>query len=150
METASLSETQQLPAQEQEPFPSSLESIRRELERVAPYFKDRDDEIEYRCAVIIMAAAKVGNDVDRLSAFTSYPKRLIQTIYDRMQAAVLWVEDQVRCEHWLSEEGKNAFDLEFWMDVLIAHGSWTRLPMGLGHYEYRQIGPEPEDLLIIQ
>jgi hypothetical protein len=65
-----------------------------------------------------------------------------------MQEAELWVGDIVRCNHSNDRQGKRRFDFEFWMDVLVAHGSWVR-ELNDGDYEYLQVGPEPGDLDLI-
>ena len=67
-----------------------------------------------------------------------------------MQEAELWVGDIVHCDHWNDQQGINCFDVDFWMDTLVAHGSFTREMDEHGKYQYVQIGPEPEDLQIVQ
>lgn len=129
-------------------FLITLESLQQQLEAVDRLLKGRDHEDIYRCAIILTASGVIGNDVERLAAFTRYPLEFLNGISTRMQEAELWVGDLVRCDHWNDEKGKNRFD--FWMDTLVAHGSWSRELDECGNYQYVQVGPEPEDFEIIQ
>ena len=131
-------------------FPITLESLQQQLEAVDRLLKGRDHEDIYRCAIVLMASVVIGNDVEHLAAFTQYPREFLNAISTRMQEAELWVDDLIRCEHWNDKNGKNRFDLDFWMDTLVAHGSWSRELDECGNYQYEQVGPEPEDLEFIQ
>jgi hypothetical protein len=104
-----------------------------------------------RCPVLLLAALQIGNSIDRLSEFTGYPKQFVGEVCERMQEAELWVEEQVRCDHWKRKfEGNVSFDVDFWMDVLVALGSWTRELRDDGEYSYFQVGPEPADEIFRQ
>src|SRR6476646_1400245 len=98
----------------------SFNTVVNELETANPLLVGHEDEPDYRCAALLLAALQIGNSIDRLSEFTGYPKQFVRAVYERMQDAELWVEDQVRCDHWKRKvEGRVSFDVDFWMDVLV-------------------------------
>jgi len=127
----------------------SFKTIVSDLERAEPYLVGHEEQDDYRCAVLLLAALQIGTSIEQLTHFTKYPRQFVSRVYERMQEAELWVGDQVRCDHWKRED-KVSFDVDFWMDVLVAYGSWAREPDTNGGYEYFQIGPEPADEILVQ
>src|SRR5690348_604137 len=121
----------------------SVNTLVNEFEKANPMIVGHEDEPAYRCAILLFAVLELGNSIDRLSEFTGYSKEFVREVYERMQEAELWVEELVRCDHWKLKGRIPSFDVEFWMDVLVAHGSWIRGLCGNGEYSYFQIGPEP-------
>jgi hypothetical protein len=113
-----------------------------------PLMVGREDDTVYRCAVLLLCAVHLGTDISILAKITGYSLSLVALVSERMQDAELWAEGQVCCEHWKQDE-EYCLDLEFWMDVLVAHGSWIREPSGLGQYSYFQVGPEPSDEAVV-
>ena len=93
-----------------------------------------------------MASVVIGNDPERLAAFTKYPLAFVKAIALRMEEAELWIGEKIRCDRWNDPQGPDCSDIDFWMDALVAHGSWTRELDERGQYQYVQIGFEPDDL----
>ena len=126
-----------------------VRDIASKLEKGDPYLIGHEHETVYRCAILLLSALEVGNEIAALAEFTGYSKSFVAVVSSRMREAELWVEDQIRCEHWKSGD-EYCLDVEFWMDVLVAHGSWVRELNEMAEYEYVRIGPEPEDEVLLQ
>jgi hypothetical protein len=126
-----------------------VRDIASKLEEGDPYLIGHEHETVYRCAILLLSALEVGNEIAVLAEFTGYSKSFVAVVSSRMREAELWIEDQVRCEHWKFED-ECCLDLEFWMDVLVAHGSWVRELDDTGEYSYIRIGPEPDDEALLQ
>jgi len=130
---------------------ASIADVRRQLELIDPRLVGHENGIVYRHAIVLLSSLVVGNDISNLARFTGYPRTFIAQIYYRMQEAELWVGDLIRFEHW-NYRGEMIFDVNFWIDVMVAHGGWIRFLDEKGNYDYEQIGLEAweEDLLLIQ
>jgi hypothetical protein len=126
-----------------------VQQIASKLAKADPRLIGHEHETVYRCAILLLSALEVGNEIAVLEEFTGYSKSFVALVSSRMREAELWIENQVRCEHWKFGD-EYCLDVEFWMDVLVAHGSWVRELAEMGEYSYVRIGPEPEDETLLQ
>lgn len=74
----------------------SMKALRMEIEEIS----DADDRSISECMVVVISAAKVGADVDRLVEYTGLRRDLIEVISHRMRAARLWVDELVDYREW--------------------------------------------------
>ena len=85
--------------------------------------------------MVLLASELVGPYVSRITTFLGYPLSLVQLIAVRLQDAMIWEGNEVRCEGWFDPE-KGA--LAFRLDVMVAEGelirSWSD---ERGKYVYR-------------
>jgi hypothetical protein len=77
--------------------------------------------LEFRLAVLVIAARWVGPDIGQLVSFTHYSRKFVEAVSSRMRAAGRWTDDKVHFDHWF--EGDTLLPARFWLDCLIADGT---------------------------
>jgi len=82
-----------------------------------------EDSYTFQAAMVLLASELVGPYVSRIMTFVGYPLGLVQPIAVRLQDAIIWEGNEVRCEDWFDpERGATAFML----DVMVAEGELIR------------------------
>ncbi len=112
-----------------------LEEIKAEIEKLEPDLKGKEDDLDYRTAVVLLAALAVGPSVDRLVEFTGYSRDFIAGISLRMHASGLWEGRGVHVSHWF--QGDLFSSAPFWADVLVAQGLVEARRAANGELQYR-------------
>jgi hypothetical protein len=100
------------------------------VDRLDPTIKGQEEHPDYRTAVVLLAAVRVGPVVDKLVALTGYESEFVGHILERMRLAGLWSETKVKIGHWLAEDGDTIKTAVFWADVLVAQGLLMAQPEG--------------------
>ncbi len=118
-----------------------MAAMRGMVDRLDPLIEGRDDDPAFRTAVVLLAAACLGPDVDGLVARTGYERELITKIADRMRLAGLWSNTSVSYQHWLADDGDTIEPCSFWADVLVAEGLVAARPGGPASVRYWAIEP---------
>jgi len=116
-----------------------LQFLKDTLEELDPELKGDDGTAFYRGCVVLLAALRLGPDVDALADLTGYGLDFVATIGRRMLEAELWTEADICCDHWFTEDGQ-CYATAFWADTLVAEGlvfrEWSEEE---GDYRYRAI-----------
>jgi hypothetical protein len=90
-----------------------------------------------RAAMVLVGAAFVGPNVERLVQLTGYPREYVDQIASRLKASGLWKEATLDYDPWDKEKiGCTAFT----MDLLIAVGACIRGEKTVsGQYQFRAV-----------
>lgn len=97
----------------------TLTFIKQEVRRM-----DKDlteTESAFRTAVIMLAALSVGQNINKLAAFTKLPKEFVRERAAALRANGIWQNGKTNAE-WFEENG----GIAFWMDVACAEGLLQR------------------------
>jgi hypothetical protein len=103
---------------------SNMKRIKEMVKELDPSLEGAEDHVDYKTAVVLLAALLEGTGVQRLAAFTGYSEDFIAAIASRMRKAELWVEDHFYWEHW--PRGGSIHPAVFWMDACVAEGLLVR------------------------
>jgi hypothetical protein len=122
---------------------SACVRVSRLLKRQIGKIEDAGDRRTAECMVVLLSALHSGTDVDRLAAYTGYPKDFIETISQRMRKAGLWVGKLVDDEEWWDREGN--LTSGFFAHALVAQGRLIRVRTEDGGCRY--LDPETGDVV---
>jgi hypothetical protein len=102
----------------------SMKELRLEIEEIT----DADDRSISECTLVVISAAKVGADVDRLVENTGLRRDLVEAISHRMRAAKLWIDELVDYREWRDKDEDKDEDLmkDIFKHALVAEGSLLR------------------------
>jgi hypothetical protein len=101
-----------------------IKALRLEIEEIS----DAEDRSISECMLVVISAAKVGADVDRLVEHTGYRRDFIEAISRRMRAARLWIDELVDYREWRDKDEDKGKDLmeDIFKHALVAEGSLLR------------------------
>jgi hypothetical protein len=101
-----------------------MKKLRLEIAEIS----DADDRSISECMLVVISAAKVGADVDRLIEYTGLRKDLIEVISRRMRAARLWIDELVDYREWIDKDEYTDEDMMkvVFKHALVAEGSLLR------------------------
>jgi hypothetical protein len=112
----------------------SLDSIHAQLRMHAPDL-DRASPT-FRAAVLLLAAARAGQNIDRLARLTGLPRGFVAQCARRLVDNGVWRNDQTICQ-W---DGEGAAHPAFWSDVAVAEGRVCRRINARGEMEWAAAG----------
>jgi len=99
-----------------------MKALKLEIEEIS----DAEDRSISECMLVVISAAKVGADVDRLVEHTGYRRDFIEAISRRMRAARLWVDELVDYREWTDKEEDKDLMEDICKHALVAEASLLR------------------------
>lgn len=112
----------------------SVEAIQAQVRSHAPELDPASPT--FRAAVLLLAAARVGQNIDRLARLTGLPRGFVAQCARRLVDNGVWRNDQTICS-WI---GQGAAHPAFWSDVGVAEGRVCRRINAQGEMEWAAAG----------
>ncbi len=94
----------------------------------------------FRCAVLLLAAERIGQNIDRLARFSGYPREFVAKCARRLCDNGVWRNGQTVYNWDEACLADDAIRRAFWADVAVAEGRMCRRENGHGGIEWAQAG----------
>jgi hypothetical protein len=118
--------------------PVSVTSLRNKIKALDPTLEQSSPT--FRCAVLLLAAQHLTQNIDRLARITAYPREFVAKCARRLCDNGVWRQGATVCTWNEATLADGPDHMAFWADVAVAEGKMSRRVNGNGGIEWAQAG----------